>query len=62
MRAVEGQLSGNRPIKRSREEKTRQLADLRTQLAGLKSHAAPALRESIAGKIKQLEADLGVKS
>lgn len=59
MRAYEGQFSDNRPIRRSREEKRRQLAELRQTLAGMKPHVTPALRASIAAKIAALEAELG---
>ncbi|MBX6375703.1 MAG: hypothetical protein IRZ13_15905 [Acetobacteraceae bacterium] len=59
MRAYENQLSDNRPIRRSRDEKRRQLAELRQVLAGMKSHASPALRASITAKIAALEAELG---
>ena len=59
MRAFEGQFSDSRPVKRSRDEKRRQLAELRQTLAGMKSHVAPALRSSITAKIAALEAELG---
>jgi hypothetical protein len=59
MRAFEGQFSGSRPVKRSRDEKRRQLAELRQTLAGMKAHASPALRASITAKIAALEAELG---
>ena len=59
MRAYENQLSDNRPIRRSRDEKRRQLAELRQVLAGMKSHVSPALRASITAKIAALEAELG---
>ena len=58
MRAFAGQRSDNAPIKRSHKEKEQQLRLLRDQLAGLKSHVSPALRESIQKKIAELEADL----
>jgi len=48
MRAFEGQHSDNVAIKRTREQKERQLRELKDQLAGLKSHAAETLRASIA--------------
>jgi hypothetical protein len=59
MRAHEGQFSDNRPIRRSRDEKKRLLAELKQTLAGLKPTAAPSLRSSIAGRIAALEAELG---
>ncbi|MBC9209738.1 hypothetical protein IBL26_23070 [Roseomonas aerophila] len=58
MRAFDGQLSGNRPIQRSLDEKKRQLRDLKDALAALKPHAAASLRESLTAKIKALEAEL----
>lgn len=58
MRSYEGQFSDNRPLKRTREEKQRQLRELKETLAGMKQHGSPALRTSIAGKIKELEAEL----
>ncbi|MCQ4160169.1 hypothetical protein NON00_09540 [Roseomonas sp. GC11] len=58
MRAFDGQISGNRPISRTLEEKKRQLRELKEALAGMKSHASPALRESLVAKIKALETEL----
>ena len=59
MRSYEGQFSDNRPLKRTREEKQRQLRELKETLAGMKQHnTSPVLRTSIAGKIKELEAEL----
>ncbi|EHM00774.1 hypothetical protein HMPREF9946_02461 [Acetobacteraceae bacterium AT-5844] len=58
MRAFDGQMSGNRPIQRSLEEKKRQLRDLKEALAALKPHAAASLRESLTAKIKALETEL----
>ena len=58
MRSFEGQFSDNRPLKRTREEKVRQLRELKETLAGMRQHSSPALRTSIAAKIKELEAEL----
>ncbi|WP_159993562.1 hypothetical protein [Roseomonas sp. 18066] len=58
MRAFDGQISGNRPISRSPEEKKRQLRELKEALAALKPHAAASLRESLTAKIKALETEL----
>ncbi len=58
MRSREGQLSDNRPISRTRIEKEKQLRDLKEVMAGMKTHATPALRDSVKAKIKELEADL----
>lgn len=59
MRAFDGQRSDNQPIRRSREEKQKLLRELRETLAGMKSHAAPALRQSVQRRIAELEAELG---
>ncbi len=58
MRAFDGQHSDRVAIKRTREQKEQQLRQLREQLAALKSHAAPALRESMGKRIAELERDL----
>ena len=59
MRAFEGQRSDNQPVKRSLEEKQKQLRELRETLAAMKSHTAPALRQSVQKRIAELEAELG---
>ena len=59
MRAFEGQRSDNQPVKRSREEKQKQLRELRETLATMKSHTAPALRQSVQKRVAELEAELG---
>ena len=56
MRSHEGQFSDNRPIRRTREEKVRLLAELKETLRGLKPHNT--LRPSILARIKELEAEL----
>jgi len=58
MRSYDGQFSDNRPLKRTREEKVRQLAELKETLRTMKPHTSPTLRTSIATKIKELEAEL----
>ena len=58
MRAFEGQHSDNVAIKRTREQKERALRELKEQLATLKSHAAPAIREALVKRIAEMEADL----
>jgi capsule polysaccharide export protein KpsE/RkpR len=58
MRAFEGQHSDNVAIKRSREQKQRQLAQLKEQLATLKSHTAPTIREALVKRIADLEDEL----
>lgn len=59
MRSFDGQHSDRVAIKRSRPEKERQLLQLKDQLAALKSHAAPAIREAMTRRIAELEAELG---
>lgn len=58
MRAFDGQHSDRVAIKRTRDQKEVQLRQLREQLAALKSHAAPAIRESMTKRIAELEAEL----
>lgn len=60
MRSREGQFSDARPIQRSRAEKERLLRELRDTLAGLKPHASASMRTTLQGRIRELEADLGV--
>ena len=58
MRSIEGQRSDSQPTKRSPAEKQKLLRELRETLAGMKSHAAPSLRQSIQKRIAELEVDL----
>lgn len=58
MRSYEGQLSDNRPIKRTRQEKQRQLAELEQQRTALKQHTSPALRQAIDKRIAELKEEL----
>ena len=58
MRSYDGQFSDNRPLKRTREEKVRLLAELKETLRTLKPHTSPELRASIGERINELEADL----
>ena len=62
MRAFEGQRSDNQPVKRSREEKQKLLRELRETLVGMKSHAAPSLRQNVQRRIAELEAELGASA
>lgn len=62
MRSIEGQRSDNQPVKRSLAEKQKLLRELRETLAGMKSHAAPTLRQSVQKRIAELEAELGVSA
>ncbi|AWJ84263.1 hypothetical protein TSH58p_12440 [Azospirillum sp. TSH58] len=58
MRAFDGQHSDNVAIKRTREQKQLQLQQLKEQLATLKSHAAPAIREALMKRIAELEVEM----
>lgn len=58
MRSFDGQFSDNRPLKRTREEKLRQLAELKETVRSMKPHTSPELRVSIIAKIKELQAEL----
>ena len=58
MRAFEGQRSDNQPVKRSPEEKRKQLRELRETLAGMKPHTASSLRQSVQKRIAELETEL----
>lgn len=58
MRSIEGQRSDSQPTRRSPAEKQKLLRELRETLAGMKSHTAPSLRQSIQKRIAELEADL----
>ena len=62
MRAFEGQRSDNQPVKRSRQEKEKLLRDLRETLAGMKSHSAASLRQSLQKRIAELETELGASA
>lgn len=58
MRAFQGQFSDNQPIRRNVGEKQKQLRDLKETLAAMKSHTAPALRDSVRKRIQELEIEL----
>ncbi len=62
MRSIEGQRSDNQPVKRSLVEKQKLLRELRETLTGMKSHAAPTLRQSVQKRIAELEAELGTSA
>ena len=62
MRAFEGQRSDNQPVERSRPEKEKLLRELRETLAGMKSHSAASLRQSLQKRIAELETELGVSA
>jgi hypothetical protein len=59
MRSFSGQQSDRVAIKRSREQKESQLRQLKEQFAALKPHTTPTLRESMAKRMAELEAELG---
>jgi hypothetical protein len=59
MRAFDNQLSGNRPIQRSRADKLKQLHMLRQQLDILPVRAQDVTRNAIRAKIAELERELG---
>ena len=58
MRAFAGQRSDNQPIQRTREEKQRQLRELKEAYASLKPHTSPALKESMKQQIISLQREL----
>ena len=60
MRAFHGQISDNQPIRRNLAEKEKQLRDLKETLANMKSHTAPALRESVQRRITELQTELRI--
>lgn len=57
-RTHDGQHSDRMPIKRSLEEKKRLLVQLKEQQAALKPWVAAAVKESLARRIAELEADI----
>jgi chaperonin cofactor prefoldin len=58
MRAFDNQLTGNRPIRRTPEEKQKQLRQLKQQLEMLPARAQEVTRSAIKTKIAELEAEL----
>jgi|GEM_PF-838158 len=58
MRAFQGQMSDNQPIRRNQAEKEKQLRDLKETIASMKSHTSPTLKESIQRRIRELESEL----
>ena len=57
-RSRAGQLSDNKPIKRTVQEKRLQLAELETHLQGMRPTVAPETREGVKRKIAQLKAEI----
>lgn len=62
MRAFDNQLTGNRPIRRTPEEKQKQLRQLQQQLEMLPARAQDATRDAIKAKIAELKAELAAPS
>ena len=58
MRSYNGQLSDNQPIRRSFDEKQKQLRELKETLASMKPQASASLRESIRRRIGELQVEL----
>ncbi|AQS89295.1 hypothetical protein AA101099_3035 [Neoasaia chiangmaiensis NBRC 101099] len=58
MRAYNGQLSDNQPIRRNTTEKQKQLRELKETLASMKPQTSPALRQSVQRRIRELETEL----
>jgi len=58
MRAFDNQLTGNRPIRRTPEEKQKQLRQLQQQLEMLPLRAQDATRDAIKAKIAELKVEL----
>jgi hypothetical protein len=58
MRSYDSQFSDNRPLKRTREEKEKLLRELKETYHSLKPHTSPELKTAIAGRIRELMADL----
>jgi hypothetical protein len=58
MRAFDNQLTGNRPIRRTPEEKQKQLRQLKQQLEMLPARAQDVTRDAIKAKIAELQAEL----
>lgn len=58
MRAMEGQRSDNRPLKRNDAEKRRALLQLESALAALGPKPTPGLKETMLERIRALKAEL----
>lgn len=56
-----GQHSDRMPIKRSVEEKKRLLVQLKEQQGSLKPFAADAVKQSLARRIAEIEAELKIR-
>ncbi len=57
-RSHEGQQSDRQPIKRTNDDKRRLLQKLRDEQASFKPWVAGAIKEALAKRISELEADL----
>jgi hypothetical protein len=60
MRAFDNQFSGNRPLRRTPEEKQKQLMQLKQQLEMLPARAQGTTRDAIRAKITELEQELAL--
>ncbi|MGK9234225.1 hypothetical protein KXS07_21945 [Inquilinus limosus] len=60
MRSFDGQRSDGVPIRRSREEKQKQLQELEHQRARMGSHVSPTLRAAMDRKISELKTELAL--
>lgn len=58
MRAMDGQRSDNRPLKRNDVEKRKALLQLEAALAALGPKPTPGLRETMEKRIRELKAEL----
>ncbi len=61
-RSHDGQRSDRQPIKRTDEDKRRMLQRLREEQAAFKPWVAAAIKEALAKRIAELEADLTATS
>jgi hypothetical protein len=58
MRAMDGQRSDNRPLKRNDAEKRKALLQLEAALAALGPKPTPGLRDTMEKRIRELKAEL----
>ena len=61
MRSYDGQLSENRPIRRTDAEKRRLLTRLEGDLATLPARANPSTRAALEARIKELKGELDAR-
>ncbi|WP_029014607.1 hypothetical protein [Niveispirillum irakense] len=58
MRAMDGQRSDNRPLKRNDAEKRKALLQLEAALAALGPKPTPGLRDTMEKRIRELKAEI----